>query len=414
MTAKKDKKASQIADGYTRFFDTLAAECLLHKVQLLYGDWNMSLLVVKDELKTRNLEVDLCAWMPMAQPDNKPWFDSCSMFLVGGCQEPPVLQYGLRASDRGGGEDGVEYIFDGSGGLAAIAEQDDEEAEAEAAVAAEGREDEQKKPPPPLLQILMKDGAQLKSFMPAAALTGKKKETELVMYHMNREALVRMLQPVTHLKHAWGDKLVPAWPGVKQKVLDKSVYDGPGSLLMTGSHVPIACVTAVPSHRSPEREKARKVESQRRRARKEQRGSTERSDSVPTVASPEYIGGQVIKAKARSASQASSRKWPPRQQAQQSRRHQAHGAPPPPAPPGAWQADRQRLGDTAQPMAPPAAPYYNASRGGGELSASHMAWAYHWCSTENPWYPGNQEPAEASQSRPAAYDAAIAKWHHGI
>ena len=83
-----------------------------HGVQLLYGDWNLSLLIVKRMLAAHGVHVDLCAWMPLKQENYRgepanTRFDTCAMFLVGSTIERPDLLWGLRSPKHGGGSDGL-------------------------------------------------------------------------------------------------------------------------------------------------------------------------------------------------------------------------------------------------------------------------------------------------------------------
>ena len=334
----------------------LATKIKEHEVMLLFGDWNMSLFVVKSELGYRGVDVDLCAWMPVAQPDGKPWFDTCAMFLVGGCQEPPTLLYGPKADADGGGADGLEWLFqqappEGSAFLVQVKEEDekdDDEGEAAVAAGSSKRDDSR-----PLRGLPLKDGAQINSFMPGYS---KKGETQQRKYELNRAAMAAMFTTETP-----DDGQTPQWPAVEQKELDHKIYDQHKVLLQSGTHVPLAFVTKVPSRRSKEREDGREVERQHRVSqsnRKEQRDRTvirvHKRDRTPIRPSPGYIGGQII-----------AGNWPPRQQAQQAMNRS--GTVPPPM----YVQPQMANIVGAFPMAPPAAPSYDASHGGGNPFSSH-------------------------------------------
>ena len=422
MTAKMYKKAKGVKAGFKVFFDTLAEELQLKGVHFLYGDWNMALLVVKSELAKRGVKVDLCAWMPVAQPHGLAWFDTCAMFLVGGCTEPPLLSWGPRAPEDGGGDDGLDWILDVEPCFQkAIPENEPiSDDEADAAVAAEGSVPK-KKQLKPLLRIVMKDGAVLRSFQPACAID---RETDTRRNELNRAALASMFtRPQEHYaeQQASQDNAVPTWPGVKQKLLDRDVYDQPGKLLLGGTHVPIAIATDVPSHRSVARQQGRGRESAQRYWNK--RNWTERSDSCPARASPESIGARSLSRsggpawppRRRSPSRSGGRDWPPSQQGQRARQaQQPHGAWP-----GTWQANAQWFGDRVpQPMAP----YYDASRGGGRSiwanngvgyptapspASSSEVWVPN--AGDNPWYPQPAVP-----SNPDYRSEFPTMWHHGI
>ena len=92
-----------IKDGLERFWNYVAECYRKYGYKLLYGDWNMSLLTVKEEMGKRGVHIDLCAWTPFVDKNTgEKKIDSCAMFLCGNCQEPPKLLFGIR--DGGGSQ----------------------------------------------------------------------------------------------------------------------------------------------------------------------------------------------------------------------------------------------------------------------------------------------------------------------
>jgi len=53
------------------------------KVQVLMGDFNMSLFMVIPELRSRGTVIDLGAWYPWKSLEGEPMSDSCGIFFVG-------------------------------------------------------------------------------------------------------------------------------------------------------------------------------------------------------------------------------------------------------------------------------------------------------------------------------------------
>ena len=82
LTAKKDKG---LANAHKTFWDELARVIRGCGVQVLAGDFNMSLFCVVPSLRARGLVVNVAAWFPwIKQSDGKVRVDSCGIFLVGG------------------------------------------------------------------------------------------------------------------------------------------------------------------------------------------------------------------------------------------------------------------------------------------------------------------------------------------
>ena len=62
------------------FWDWLAVAA--RSMEVLMGDFNMSLFLVIPELRKRGVTIDLAAWFPYKQPDCTPIVDSCAIFFI--------------------------------------------------------------------------------------------------------------------------------------------------------------------------------------------------------------------------------------------------------------------------------------------------------------------------------------------
>ena len=128
MTAKR-QPGGGLSVGYVDFWDALGMLYWVTRFNLLYGDWNMSLLVVKTEMAKRGIHIELCAWTPVELLTGSTKFDSCAMFLVGGTVEPPRLLFGFRFRDKNmyphDIHDGVDYLLEGDSSL--LLEEDNHE-----------------------------------------------------------------------------------------------------------------------------------------------------------------------------------------------------------------------------------------------------------------------------------------------
>ena len=114
----------------------------------------------------------------------------------------------------------------------------------------------------PLITLPLKDGGILNSFMPGCGT----KESIRERCRMNRKALVEQLQ--YDETEYWREDFEAAWPGVKQKLLDRTIYDGSDVLLRSGSHVPLAMATKFQANarqRKSPREKSPKTRGRPRR-----------------------------------------------------------------------------------------------------------------------------------------------------
>ena len=64
------------------FWDWLSEKITTHGVQVLMGDFNMSLFRVIPELRSRGAVIDLGAWYPWKSLEGEPMTDSCGIFFV--------------------------------------------------------------------------------------------------------------------------------------------------------------------------------------------------------------------------------------------------------------------------------------------------------------------------------------------
>ena len=66
----------------TEFWDWLASKLTRHEVQVLMGDFNMSLFNLVPQLRSRGITIDTAAWYPWRNADGEPMADSCGIFFV--------------------------------------------------------------------------------------------------------------------------------------------------------------------------------------------------------------------------------------------------------------------------------------------------------------------------------------------
>ena len=65
------------------FWEWLSEKIQRYNVQVLMGDFNMSLFRVIPELRSRGAVIDLGAWYPWKSLEGEPMSDSCGIFFVG-------------------------------------------------------------------------------------------------------------------------------------------------------------------------------------------------------------------------------------------------------------------------------------------------------------------------------------------
>ena len=69
-------------DKLDDFWDLLWEKIVRFNVQVLMGDFNMSLFRVIPELRSRGAVIDLGAWYPWKSLEGEPMSDSCGIFFV--------------------------------------------------------------------------------------------------------------------------------------------------------------------------------------------------------------------------------------------------------------------------------------------------------------------------------------------
>jgi hypothetical protein len=65
-----------------KFWNWLSKRIKTFNVQVLMGDFNMSLFMVIPELRSRGVKIDLGAWYPWKSLEGEPMTDSCGIFFV--------------------------------------------------------------------------------------------------------------------------------------------------------------------------------------------------------------------------------------------------------------------------------------------------------------------------------------------
>ena len=66
----------------TNYLNWLSEKIKQFKVQVVMGDFNMSLFRVIPELRSRGAVIDLGAWYPWKSLEGEPMSDSCGIFFV--------------------------------------------------------------------------------------------------------------------------------------------------------------------------------------------------------------------------------------------------------------------------------------------------------------------------------------------
>jgi hypothetical protein len=65
-----------------KFWNWIWKKIETFNVQVLMGDFNMSLFMVIPELRSRGVKIDLGAWYPWKSLEGEPMTDSCGIFFV--------------------------------------------------------------------------------------------------------------------------------------------------------------------------------------------------------------------------------------------------------------------------------------------------------------------------------------------
>jgi hypothetical protein len=68
--------------AYTQFWARCYDLCKTHNVDVLMGDFNMSLFRVIPEFRSRGVTIDSAAWYPWKSPTGIPCSDSCGIFCL--------------------------------------------------------------------------------------------------------------------------------------------------------------------------------------------------------------------------------------------------------------------------------------------------------------------------------------------
>ena len=69
-------------DSHKELWPWLAGKIIKFEVDIMMGDFNMSLFKVVPELRSRGVEIDVVAWYPWKAPDGTPMADSCGIYVV--------------------------------------------------------------------------------------------------------------------------------------------------------------------------------------------------------------------------------------------------------------------------------------------------------------------------------------------
>ena len=204
----------------TTFWDLLAQKT--KGVDVIMGDFNMSLFRVVPELRSRGVTIDLAAWFPWKSPDGTPCADSCGIFFV---NRPGLytLKKGLKDL----------HANDESGILWSTPEDS-----SQTSTTCFDVFEEKNAPGFPLTRYLPKDSLVVESI----------KET---------------LTPSTRPEALEGPREVTNLWKIKEKRVDFQVYDCMEHH-QNGSHYPLCAFTQNASLRSPEKFRERQDKRERR------------------------------------------------------------------------------------------------------------------------------------------------------
>ena len=212
---KTAKKHTGFAEAHQTFWKELYAMIVLHEVNIMSGDFNMSVFLVISILRSMGLIIDLGAIYPWKQTNReRPFSDSCAIFLIGGCQRIS-LQCSLASySDHGGGSGSAS-------GSAQVAPADAEQgggSNQELAVFNKGQ------------------GYDLTAFLPS-----------------DRKAFAKVLEEMftvsTDIDPALNTSphLLPKW---KQKLVQRTMFDPNDEFFRSGAHMPLLGFLGNNSNRS--------------------------------------------------------------------------------------------------------------------------------------------------------------------
>ena len=80
--AQRARKSGLGPNKHKAFWEWLWEKIVLHKVQVLMGDFNMSLFKVIPELRSRGAVIDFGAWYPWMSLGGRTISDSCGILFV--------------------------------------------------------------------------------------------------------------------------------------------------------------------------------------------------------------------------------------------------------------------------------------------------------------------------------------------
>ena len=211
-------------------------------MDVLMGDFNMSLFLVIPELRKRGVTIDLAAWFPYKRPDCTPVVDSCGIFFIN--------RPGLYQLNKG------LYYLHADSPLGIYWDKDANDA-AVAANKPHGTGD---------FVVMDEDGPgfPFKHYLPSGD----------DLYPAVRETLTPTLKDENELVRLakagslW--KIKEKRLGLKEFKFNNASMAHP--TIQNGAHYPICAFTCNPSRRSPERERARA-----------ERWSSRRGAEIPTT-----------------------------------------------------------------------------------------------------------------------------------
>ena len=210
-------------NAHAEYWPLLAGKLQEHRVDVLMGDFNMSLFRVVPELRRLGVSIDLLAWYPWSNEEGVAMADSCGIFLINRPAEVQ-LHCGIGivpgpANAQDGGDEDVfppQLRWNDHGGVHTLA--------------ANGG-----------------PGQLVATYLPKhASLLDKLRETLECTY-----ADERRTSAVADTRRAPHDRV-----RVREKRLDVEVWKYRGAN-HKGSHFPLACFTNNISRRSPQRYKER-------------------------------------------------------------------------------------------------------------------------------------------------------------
>ena len=212
MTAKKH---TGFGTSNSSFWTELAAIIRGYGVQILAGDFNMSMYCVVPKLRELGLIANTAAWFPWVKVmDASLQLDSCGIFLIGGVASVKLIHsYDDFANYRGGGAVNVREEKE--------AEEDSDVDDAEAC---------------PFLQFLTGQGYPSSSYLPKGSSFASQTQAALTF-------------KIAGAGEAGENRPLPP---CKQKRCDVKLFDPDKLLFKSGVHMPIMVMLGKNSRRSEE------------------------------------------------------------------------------------------------------------------------------------------------------------------